>query len=169
MTIFVALLRAINVGGTGKLAMGELRSLCEEAGFRKVRTYIQSGNLVFESALAAHKVQSTLERLLANKMGKPMGVHVRSASELAQVLARNPFKKQPPSKVVVMFLDEAPGREEIDSVAIPDREQLEVHGRELFVYYPDGQGRSKLKVPFARTATGRNVNTLTRLAEMAGS
>ncbi len=83
---FVALLRAVNVGGTGKLAMKDLCGLCTTIGFADVQTYIQSGNVVFKSALTAEKVRAALERALADHMGKPVDVIVRDAAELRRVL-----------------------------------------------------------------------------------
>lgn len=167
MSIFVALLRAINVGGTGKLPMSELRALCERARFDDVRTYIQSGNVVFKSELSEADVKATLEAALAKKMGKPVGVVVRSDAELSSTLKRNPFPAAKPAQVLIYFLDQAPAKGALDDVTIPGREQLELHGRELFVHFPDGQGRSKLKIPFAKQATARNLNTVAKLVEMA--
>src|SRR5262245_13938414 len=93
MATYVAFLRAVNVGGTGKLPMSELRVLCEEAGFKDVTTYIQSGNVVFTSKIDAAKTQQKLEKALAKKMGKPVGVHVRTSSELEAIIKGNPYKK----------------------------------------------------------------------------
>ena len=81
MAQYVALLRAVNVGGTGKLPMSDLKALCEKAGFGNVRTYITSGNVVFDSQAAEAQVKSTLEAALAAYAGKPVGVLVRTASE----------------------------------------------------------------------------------------
>ena len=167
MATFVALLRAINVGGTGKLTMADLVKLCEKAGFSGVRTYIQSGNVVFESRATEAKVTATLEKAVAMKVGKPVGVFVRGAAELDQVLADNPFRDAPPNRVIVVFLDEAPPKAALAAVNTPGGEKLVLRGRELYIHYPDGQGVSKLKVPFASAGTGRNINTVTKLAAMA--
>lgn len=167
MAVFVALLRAINVGGTGKLAMRDLVALCEGAGFTRVSTYIQSGNVVFESRLAEAGVKARLEKALAVKMGKPVRALIRSGSELGSVLKRNPFPQAPPNKVAVLFLDEAPARNALAGLVIPGREEVKLAGREVFVHFPDGMGRSKLKLPFAALATARNLNTVARLAAMA--
>lgn len=167
MAAFVALLRAINVGGTGKLAMADLVKLCDKAGFKGAKTYIQSGNVVFDSSDGEAKVKATLEKALAAKLGKPVGVLLRSAAELDRVLAHNPFKQAPPNRVIVLFLDEAPAKDAVAGVKSPGGEKLVLRGRELYIHYPDGQGVSKLKVPLAREGTGRNLNTVTRLAEMA--
>ena len=95
MTMFVALLRAVNVGGTGKLPMSELKAMCEAAGFDEVRTYIASGNVVFRSDRTEADVKHTLETALQAYAGKPVGVLVRTAAEMAQVLAGNPFPLLP--------------------------------------------------------------------------
>ncbi|MGH9460071.1 MAG: DUF1697 domain-containing protein [Vicinamibacteria bacterium] len=167
MAVFVAFLRAVNVGGTGKLAMSELRELCEDAGFENVATYIQSGNLVLTSKLAAAKVKQKLEAVLKKKMGKPVGVFLRTPAELEAVVGRNPFKRAAPHQLLVLFLDRAPPKNAIASLEIPGREEVKLSGREVFIHYPDGMGRSKLKTPFAETATGRNLNTVRKLVELS--
>ena len=93
MQRFVAFLRAVNVGGTGKLPMSDLKSLCEQLGFTCVETYIASGNVVFNSDLPTVKIQKLLEQQLFAYAGKAVGVHIRSATELRAVLAGNPFQK----------------------------------------------------------------------------
>lgn len=168
MARYVALLRAVNVGGTGKLPMGELKGLCEAAGFSEVATYIQSGNVVFRSSLSEKKVKAALEAALAKKLGRPVGVALRTGAELAAALEANPFKKADPRRVVVLFLDKAPPRSALEGVKAPGREELALEGREVFVHYPDGQGASKLRLPMAKDGTGRNLNTVAKLARMAG-
>jgi uncharacterized protein (DUF1697 family) len=167
MPVYVALLRAVNVGGTGKLAMSDLRELCEGLGFTAVTTYIQSGNVVFATRLGRERAQRQLAAVLAEKLGKPVGVHLRTAEELAAVLEGNPFAEAPPNQVLVLFLDHAPTADALAGVTIPGRERLHLAGREVFVHFPDGMGRSKLKIPFAASSTGRNVNTVTKLLELA--
>src|SRR5258708_33436222 len=90
MTSFVALLRAVNVGGTGKLPMSDLKAICEELGFGTVRTYIASGNVVFTSRKSEAAVKAALEKQHTANAGKPVGELVRSAAEMAHVLADNP-------------------------------------------------------------------------------
>jgi uncharacterized protein (DUF1697 family) len=167
MSVFVAFLRAVNVGGTGKLPMATLRSLSEGAGFTNVTTYIQSGNVVFESRLPEPKVKAALEKALAAEMGKACTVMIRSGPELATVIARNPFPSALANQLLVVFLDEAPTASALAAVRIPGREQLRLDGRELYIHFPDGMGKSKLRVPFAATGTGRNLNTVVKLAAMA--
>src|SRR5947209_290088 len=100
MTAYVALLRAVNVGGTGKLPMTELKAMCEAAGFARVRTYIASGNVVFETARSEAAVKAVLEARLAGYAAKPVGVCVRTAREMADVLAKNPFAEAPGNRAV---------------------------------------------------------------------
>ncbi len=95
MTSYVALLRAVNVGGTGKLPMADLRSLCCDLGFARVETYIASGNVVFASKAPAARVKSDLEARLLDYAGKRVDVVVRTASEMQAVLEANPFPKAP--------------------------------------------------------------------------
>ena len=167
LTIHIALLRALNVGGTGKLPMAELRTLCEKAGLKDVRTYIQSGNVVAASALKPELVKAKLEKALAVRLGKLHRVLVRSPAELEQTVARNPFPDAAPNQLLVVFLDDAPPKAALKEVKIPANERLALHGRELFIHFPDGMGQSKLKIPFAEVGTGRNLNTVRALVAMA--
>ena len=167
MSVFVGLLRAVNVGGTGKLPMATLVELCQRAGFTRVKTYIQSGNVLFDTPLSEAKAHSKLQRALTAQLGKQSGVTLRTAAELDVALAHNPFKRHPENRVLIFFAQDALPDNVLDGVATPGGEELHVRGREAFVYYPSGQGVSKLKLPFAKQATGRNVNTVTKLAELA--
>jgi len=167
MSIYIALLRAVNVGGTGKLSMSELRSMCEVLGFTQVRTYIASGNVVFESRLAEASVKKKLEQRLDAYAGKPVGVLVRSADELAAVLEGNPFRNAAPDRTVAIFLDAPPPADALDRVSGQQTETIASGVREIYVHYQDGIGRSKLKIPAARDGTARNMNTVAKLLEMA--
>src|ERR1700732_3432767 len=104
MKTYVALLRAVNVGGTGRLPMSALRQMCEEVGLKQVRTYIASGNVVFKSDAEVAEIKSTLEGRLQAYAGKPVGVLVRSAGEMADVLVRNPFPSEPGHRTVALFV-----------------------------------------------------------------
>src|SRR5215813_13690014 len=106
MTSFVALLRAVNVGGTGKLPMSDLKAICEELGFSSVRTYIASGNVVFASRKSEAAVKTALEKRLQAYAGKPVDVLVRSAAEMAEVAADNPFPNAAPNRTMAIFLDQ---------------------------------------------------------------
>jgi uncharacterized protein (DUF1697 family) len=167
MATFVALLRAVNVGGTGKLPMTELRALCVTLGFTDVRTYIASGNVVFGTRLAAPKAKAMLETALLETLGKPCRVLIRTADQLEAAIKANPFPEAAANQLLVLFLDTPPDASVLKGWRIPGRERLALHGRELFVHFPDGMGPSKLKIPFADEGTGRNLNTVRTLVEMA--
>ena len=169
MTQFVALLRAVNVGGTGKLPMAELTAMCEAAGFAKAKTYIASGNVVFTSALSEAKVKAALEARLADYAGKPVGVVVRTADEMAAVLKHNAFPKAAPNLTVAIFLDAAPPADALDHAVGKNDEECALGTREIYVHYPSGQGDTKLRIPAAKTGTARNMNTVAKLAEMAAA
>ena len=169
MPTYVALLRAVNVGGTGTLAMSKLKSISDDAGFANVETYIASGNVVFDSKAKPTAVKAALEARLAAALKKPVGVVVRTAAEIAGVLAANPFAKAKadPKYTYVFFLDAAPPSDALDTVKGQTDERLARGKREIFVHYPSGMGRSKLRIPAASAGTSRNMNTVAKLAEMA--
>lgn len=169
MQTYVALLRAVNVGGTGKLPMAELRAMCEEAGFAAVRTFIASGNVVFQSALTAARVGAALETRLHAHAGKPVGVLIRTGAEMAAVQAANPFPDAPGNRVVAIFLDEAPPADALEQASGRRGELIALGTREIYVHYGDGMADSRLKIPAARTGTARNMNTVAKLAAMATS
>lgn len=165
--VFVALLRAINVGGTGKIAMSDLRNLCEEAGFKDCKTYIQSGNVLFRSTASEATVKSKLEKTLTAHFGKQAAAFVRTRAELQAIIKANPFKSAEANRVLVVFLDEALPKDVLKGLKIPGREKVQVEGREVYVHYPDGMGKSKLRLTFAQDGTGRNMNTVVKLAALA--
>ena len=167
MPTYIALLRAVNVGGTGKLPMADLRALAADAGCTDVRTHIQSGNLVAARTGTARQCQAALAAALAGRMGKPVGVLVRTAAEVEATLAAKPFPEAPPERVLVLFLDAAPAPDALAGWRIPGGERLAVVGRELFIHFPDGMGTSRLKIPFADVGTGRNLNTVRTLLAIA--
>jgi uncharacterized protein (DUF1697 family) len=164
---FIALIRGINVGGTGILPMKELASLCSGIGCQDVRTYIQSGNVIFKSELSEEQVRSCLEKALEKRMGKPIGVMVRTPAEMRAILSRNPFPDKEPAKVAVAFLTAPPPKDLVKNIAAPGGEQVEPGKREVYIYYPEGMGRSRLKLPLEGAATTvRNINTVAKLVEL---
>ncbi|MBC7685376.1 MAG: DUF1697 domain-containing protein [Bdellovibrionales bacterium] len=167
MKNYIALLRAVNVGGTGKLPMSDLKAMCESAGYGAVRTYIASGNVVFTSSAPAAQVKSTLESLLAEYAGQPVGVLVRSGEEMAQVLADNPFPEEAPNRTVAIFLDTPPPGDTMAMASGQKAEKIALGAREIYVFYGEGIGDSKLKLPAAKEGTARNMNTVAKLVEMA--
>ena len=168
MNSFVALLRAVNVGGTGKLPMSDLKEMCEELGFGAVRTYIASGNVVFTSRKSEAAVKAALEKRLAAYAGKPVGVLVRDAAEMAQVLADNPFPKAAPNRTMAVFLDRAPPADTLTGIRGRKDEEIQLGRREIYIHYSEGMGQSKLVIAAAKAGTARNMNTVAVLAKMAG-
>lgn len=169
MPSYVALLRAVNVGGTGKLPMAELKALCVAAGFTQAQTYIASGNVVFVARQTAPQVQAALSQRLAAYAGKPVGVTVRTAQEMAAVLAANPFPDAPANRTVAIFLDAAPPADTLEQLRGRKNEQVHLGLREIYVVYGEGMGSSTLKIPAAAHGTARNLNTIARLSAMAGA
>ncbi len=167
MPIYIALLRAVNVGGTGKLPMSELRTMCLDAGFTDVTTYIASGNVVLRTETDAANVKHQMELRLKQHAAKPVSVIVRTFDELVAVLEANPFKETPPNQSVTIFLDEPPPKDLIDRVTGQKGEELQLGRREIYVHYINGIANSTLKIPIANNGTGRNINTLTKLKEIA--
>ena len=162
---YAALLRGINVGGV-KLLMTDLARLCEREGFDCVKTYIASGNVVFTSTKKEAAVRDALEAALAGHMRRPVPVLVRSAAELEATVAANPFPGVAGNRLLVFFLPDPPPKNVLAGVVAPDGEALAVRGRELYVHYPNGMGRSKLKVPLWNVGTSRNLNTVVKLAAL---
>ncbi len=167
---FVALLRAVNVGGTGRLPMSDLKAICEAIGFQSVRTYIASGNVVFRSEWSERGVKAALESHLQAYAGKPVGVAVRTAQQMAEILARNPFPDAPGNRVTAIFLDEGTSPATLDGVeGCADTEELRLGRREIYVRYGAGMAGSKLRIPAATAGTARNMNTVAKLAAMAAT
>jgi uncharacterized protein (DUF1697 family) len=169
MPSYVALLRAVNVGGTGKLAMSDLKAMCIAEGFTKVSTYIASGNVVFRAEARVTQVKAALERRLLDHAGKPVGVIVRTADQMAAVHRANPFADRPPNRVVAIFLDDPPPADALDDVRGRGDEELRLGSCEIYVAYGTGMRDSKLRIPIAAHGTARNINTIAKLSEMAAA
>lgn len=169
MTQYVALLRAVNVGGTGKLPMSNLKTMCEAIGFKNVRTYIASGNVVVTSRLGETAAKKKLEKQLFDYARKPIGVLLRTAAEMAQLLADNPFPEAAGNRVVAIFLDTAPAASALDGIRHQTVERLACGTREIYVHYGDGMANSRLVIPEAKTGTARNINTVARLVELSAA
>jgi len=167
MIRYVALLRAVNVGGTGKLPMNELKTMCVDAGFDHIETDIASGNVVFGSNASAKSVKSELEARLLAYAGKPIAVFVRTAHEIQAVLNRNPFPEKPANFTVAIFLDDPPPPDALDRAIGKADEEMRLGSREIYVHYGAGMGRSKLKIPAAMHGTARNMRTIAKLVGMA--
>ena len=166
MTAFVALLRAVNVGGR-KLLMSDLKAIADEAGLENARTFIASGNLLFASKKGETAVARLLEDRLKAHMKAEVPVLVRTADEMAAVVKDNPFSEASGSKVAAIFLEEAPPKDAPEKVSGIADEELALGAREIYVHYPSGMGRSKLRLPAAAGGTARNMNTVAKLAALA--
>jgi uncharacterized protein (DUF1697 family) len=178
MAVVICLLRGVNVGGHHKIRMEALRALCESLGLEAPETYVQSGNVVFNTkernlTRLARRMEEAIERTF----GFPAPVVLRSAAELRSVVARNPFAAREgiePAKLIVTFLAADPPPEAraklLQIQANP--EELRLDGRELYIYFPNGAGQSKLPVASLERAmrakgTARNWNTILRLLDLA--
>lgn len=167
MKAYVALLRAVNVGGTGKLPMSELKAMCEACGFEAVATYIASGNVVFRTPIGEPEVKAALEARLRDYAGKPVEVMVRTAEAMAMVLDGNPFPDKAPNRTVAIFMDVEPPTDALDHVTGLTGEDVRLGRREIYVHYGEGMADSKLKIPAAAKGTARNMNTVAKLVQMA--
>lgn len=178
MTTWIALLRGVNVGGHNKCPMADLKKLCEKLGWTAVRTYINSGNVVFEAAEKnEEKLRRQLSEAITKKFGFTIDVVVRTQDEAKKVLADNPFAKRKdvkPGLLLVVFLSADPGKTAHAALKnIKDVPEEIIPGkREIYIYYPNGQGRPTLKFRDVEKAigdvswTGRNLNIVAKLAEM---
>lgn len=166
MTSYVALLRAVNVSGTGKLPMSELKRIGEECGFANVRTFIASGNLLFDSDLAEAAAQARIEAKLEAYFAKAVPVFLRTAAELAATAAANPFNDDKPSRVMAHFIADEPNVAMLAEARDVAGERMALGPRSIFVSYGEGIGKSKLKLPAVRHGTARNMNSVARMAAM---
>ena len=166
MTAYVALLRAVNVGGR-KLLMTDLKTIADKAGLEKAKTFIASGNLIFASKKSEADVARLLEDRLKAHMNAEVPVLVRTAEEMAAVAAANPFAEASGSRVAAIFLDRAPPADAIEKASGIADEELALGTREIYVHYPNGMARTKLRLPAAAGGTARNMNTVAKLAAMA--
>jgi uncharacterized protein (DUF1697 family) len=171
----IALLRGINLGSHNRVSMPELRELLDGHGHKDVETLVQSGNIVFTSRLSPRRLERDLQKLIADGLGVDTPVIVRTRDELADVIARDPFGDvvDNPKLYQVTFLAEEPPADVARELAEVDvaPERLELSGRELYTWHPDGIQRSKVdRMRTAKrlpTGTARNWNTVTKLLELA--
>jgi uncharacterized protein (DUF1697 family) len=172
---FVALLRAVNVGGTSKAPSAALKAAAEGIGLEAVQTVLQSGNLVFQADAAPATLEKRLEQAFQDELGLNTEVMVRSAAEWSAIVAANPFPgeaERDPSRLLAMVMKGEPLADGVEALqAHPGPERLEARGRELFIVYPEGIGRSKLNGAsglrkLGCQGTGRNWNTVLKLAAL---
>src|SRR5262245_58485906 len=153
MPVLISLLRGINVGGNHMIRMEALREIYQSLGLQDVQTHLQSGNVVFRAAQRdLKKLPARIEDAIEETVGFRPAVIIRTPAELRETIGRNPFTDREdvhPSKLLVTFLAADPGPEAHENLralpAVP--EELHLHGRELFIFFPNGMGRPKLKLP----------------------
>jgi uncharacterized protein (DUF1697 family) len=178
MAVIISMLRGVNVGGHNKIKMEALRALYESLKLRDAQTYVQSGNVIFRTderdmARLAKRIEDGIERKFVFRPD----VILRTTAEMREVVARNPFAKRrgiEPGKLLVSFLGSNPGeegREKIRQMKC-DPEEMRIEGREIYIYFPNGMGRSKLSLARLEKAlktpgTARNWNSVTKMLEMA--
>ena len=178
MTIHIGLLRAVNLAGHNKVAMGDLRELLAGLGMQDARSLIQSGNLVFRSdGRTTKELERVLEDAAAKHLGLKTDFFIRTANEWKAIIAGNPFPEEArsdPSHLLVIFMKEAPDRDDVAALqsAITGREVVRAKGRHAYVFYPDGIGRSRLtsalvEKKLGTRGTGRNWNTVLKLGALA--
>jgi uncharacterized protein (DUF1697 family) len=178
MAVIICMLRGVNVGGHNKIKMDALKALCVSLKLKDPQTFIQSGNVIFrteENDLA--NVAKRIGDAIQKKIGFCPDVILRTATELRAVTKQNPFAKRDgiePGKLLVMFLGSGPGKEALKKALTIATEPEEMHiiGREVYIYFLNGQGRSKLPWPkieraLGTSGTGRNWNSVTKMLEMA--
>jgi uncharacterized protein (DUF1697 family) len=178
MAVILCMLRGVNVGGHNKIKMDALKALCLSLKLKDPQTYVQSGNVIFRTeekdvAKLTKRIQNAIER----EVGFRPDVILRTLSELKDAIARNPFAGRSgiePGKLLVTFLAADPGKEARGKALAIKADPEEIHfiGREVYIYFPNGQGRSKL--PWSKieralgtSGTGRNWNSVTKMLEMA--
>ena len=178
MTVMISMLRGVNVGGHHKIKMDELRALYKSIKLEDPRTYVQSGNVIFRTkeknaAQLAKKIQDAIEK----KFGFRPEVILRTADEMRKAIAASPFSGRrdvEPGKLLITFLASEPGPEAQTTLASFKSypEELHLKGREFYIYFPDGAGKSKL--PWSQvekflkvTGTARNCNSVTKMLAIA--
>lgn len=175
MTTHISLLRGINVGGHKKIRMADLKALHESLGFGAVRTYVQSGNVVYEAESgdgAGHAAR--IEAAIAERFGFDVTVIQRTPADLARILDANPFPGADPKFLHVLFLADVPAPAAVNELAVPTSGDEAWHwaGQEIYLHYPHGSARSKMTGAYFEKALGipatarnwNSVNALNRLA-----
>ncbi|GIN40715.1 DUF1697 domain-containing protein [Heyndrickxia oleronia] len=182
MTVFIALLRGINVGGKNKIKMAELREMFEKLGYIPVKTYIQSGNILFQSNEGEDELRKKIEHQIEEEFGISINVILRTASEMEQIIQNCPFSEEALSQakeaapdvetLYVTLLLEAPNPENVELLEEyqSERDQFKVIGREVFLLYHHSVRDSKLATNLHKLnvpATTRNWKTINKLVTMA--
>lgn len=164
MKTYIALLRGINVGGNNRISMADLKQLCINCGFRNVRTYINSGNVVFESNNIEGILTDQLEKALLGSIQKPIQVIIRTVDDLKLLVQKNPFVGKDPKKTGITFFKNRLPKSFQDTLKNHTNEEVVVRNTDVYIYFPVGMGKSKLR--FSNEDTGytmRNINTVQNL------
>ena len=176
MRTYVALLRGINVGGRTKIAMADLRTLFAALGAEDVTTYVQSGKVDLKTGAPAAGLAPSIERRIADDLALRVTVVIRTAAQLAKIVSANPFADHgaEPTKLHVVFLAEKPAAARVRALDATrgEPDEFRVVGREIYLHYPSGSGRSKItnawfEKELGVAGTARNWRTVTTLAELA--
>lgn len=177
MAIYIALLRGINVGGHNLVKMSELKQIFDDMGFKKVKTYIQSGNVLFESDEDASILKGKIEQQLHSVVGKPVSVALRTSEEMKRVITNCPFKVDSLAEgdsIHVSLLTEPPSQEGIDKLTACDKgvDDYHIEGNDVYLLLRQSIRDSKLAVHLSKLgvpATARNWNTVNKLCDLAKS
>lgn len=175
MKTFIILLRAVNVAGKNIIKMAELKSHLEKANFKNVKTYIQSGNIILQSNLLASDILTKTKGIISQHFGLNVQVFVLVEESLQQILANNPFKNnEEGNRVFITLIDRNPDSTDLERLANIDLgdEEYVIKDEVIYFYVPQGMANSKLSNPFIEQklklhATGRNLNTMLKLSELA--
>ena len=177
---YISLLRGINVSGQKMIKMSELASLYESIGFGNVRTYVQSGNVIFESTINDPvKIQNKIEKGLEANFGYQVKVIIRTPDEIKEIIKKNPFIKKPGVDIIrlyVSFLSNVPAPALLKDLTVNKKpsEEFKIIGKEVYLYMPEGFGTSKLQIgvfekKLSTIATARNWKTVNMLYELSKS
>ena len=165
MPAYALLLRAVNVGGTGKLPMLTLRSMITAGGASEARTIGASGNAVFAAPHAPEVIATHVTQTLTERFGKPATVFTRDVASIEDALGQNPFPDADPARIAFLFLDGPVPPSPEDEARHLGKERILPGPNLLYIHYPDGMGRSKLQHPAMATGTARNLNTVRKLLD----
>ncbi|MDO8736364.1 MAG: DUF1697 domain-containing protein [Thermoleophilia bacterium] len=182
MQTYISILRGINVGGKKKIKMEELKAAYESLGFENIRTYIQTGNVIFDSSVPNESdINASIRNQLAAVFGFQISVLIRRMDGFQQIIKGNPFLDEQavdPRALHVTFLSQAPSQTALAVIepAADDGDQYRFSdsNEEVYLFCPDGYGRTRLSNSFFEkklgvSATTRNWNTVNRLYEIAGT
>lgn len=171
----VALLRGINLGGSRKIAMGDLRRVAGDLGWSQVATHLQSGNVIFAAPGTDADVAAELGAAVQATFGMQVDVIIRTGEQLRRLVEGHPFAEGDPSRAVIACCDRPVGRTAADRLAAlaTGSERVQVAGPDVYADFPDGQANSRLAAQLVTalkpaTGTARNLRTMRKLAELLG-